>query len=80
MDYEELMEMYKDSDGINSLKDKVDNLVVEVQEVVYNNLLRNFSTTELQMIEKVYGAGFVYRMMPDVMDILESPYDGSTVH
>lgn len=80
MDYEDLMEMYKDSDGINSLKDKVDNLVVEVQEVVYNNLLRNFSTTELQMIEKVYGAGFVYRMMPDVMDILESPYDGSTVH
>ena len=80
MDYDELMELYKDSDGVNNLKDKVDNLVVEVQEVVYNHLLRNFSTTELQMIEKVYGAGFVYRMMPDVMDILESPYDGSTVH
>lgn len=80
MDYDELMELYKDSDGVNNLKDKVDALVVEVQEVVYNHLLRNFSTTELQMIEKVYGAGFVYRMMPDVMDILESPYDGSTVH
>ena len=80
MDYEDLIELYKDSDGINVLKDKVDALVVEVQEVVYNNLLRNFSTEELNMIEKVYGAGFVYRMMPDVMDILESPYDGSTVH
>lgn len=80
MDYEDLIELYKDSDGVNALKDKVDALVVEVQEVVYNNLLRNFSTEELNMIEKVYGAGFVYRMMPDVMDILESPYDGSTVH
>ena len=80
MDYDDLMELYKDSDGVNALKDKVDALVVEVQEVVYNHLLRNFSSTELQMIEKVYGAGFVYRMMPDVMDILESPYDGSTVH
>lgn len=80
MDYEDLIELYKDSDGVNALKDKVDALVVEVQEVVYNNLLRNFSTEELNMIEKVYGAGFVYRMMPDVMDILESPYDGSTIH
>jgi hypothetical protein len=80
MDYEELIELYKDSDGINVIKDKVDALVVEVQEVVYNNLLRNFSPAELRMIESMYGAGFVYRMMPDVMDILEQPYDGSTIH
>jgi len=80
MEYEELLELYKDSDGVNVIKDKVDSLVVEIQEVVYNNLLRNFSPAELRMIESMYGAGFVYRMMPDVMDILEQPYDGSTLH
>ena len=80
MEYEELLELYKDSDGVNIIKDKVDALVVEVQELVYNNLLRNFSPAELRMIESMYGAGFVYRMMPDVMDILEEPYDGSTLH
>jgi len=76
----DLLDLYQDSDTINSLKDKVDGLVVEVQDVVFNHLVRNFTTEELQMVESVYGAGFVYRMMPDVLDILEEPYDGSTVH
>jgi hypothetical protein len=76
----DLFDLYQDSDTINSLKDKVDGLVVEVQDVVFNHLVRNFTTEELQMVENVYGAGFVYRMMPDVLDILEEPYDGSTVH
>jgi hypothetical protein len=76
----DLLDLYQDSDTINSLKDKVDGLVVEVQDVVFNHLVRNFTSEELQMIESVYGAGFVYRMMPDVLDILEEPYDGSTVH
>lgn len=75
-----MIDLMADSDTINSLKDKVDGLVVEVQDTVFNHLLRNFTTDELQMIETVYGAGFVYRMMPDVIDILEEPYDGSTVH
>jgi hypothetical protein len=76
----DLFDLYQDSDTINSLKDKVDGLVVEVQDVVFNHLVRNFTTEELQMVENVYGAGFVYRMLPDVLDILEEPYDGSTVH
>jgi len=75
-----MIDLMADSDTINSLKDKVDGLVVEVQDTVFNHLLKNFTTDELQMIETVYGAGFVYRMMPDVIDILEEPYDGSTVH
>jgi hypothetical protein len=77
---EDLLDLYQDSDTINSLKNKVDGLVVEVQDVVFNHLVRNFTTEELQMVENVYGAGFVYRMLPDVLDILEEPYDGSTVH
>ena len=76
----DILDLYQDSDTINSLKDKVDGLVVEVQDVVFNHLARNFTTEELQMVESVYGAGFVYRMLPDVLDILEEPYDGSTVH
>lgn len=76
----DILDLYKDSDTINSLKTKVDDLVVEVQSTVFDHLARNFTTEELQMIETVYGAGFVYRMMPDVMDILEEPYDGSTIH
>jgi hypothetical protein len=77
---EDILDLYQDSDTINSLKNKVDGLVVEVQDVVFNHLVRNFTTEELQMVENVYGAGFVYRMLPDVLDILEEPYDGSTVH
>lgn len=75
-----MIDLTADSDTINSLKDKVDGLVTEVQDTVFNHLARNFTSEELQMVETVYGAGFVYRMLPDVLDILEEPYDGSTVH
>lgn len=70
---------WTDSD-IERLRDKVDLLAQEVQELVINTLMREFTADELAKIEDMYGTHFTYRMLPDVQWILSQPYLEDTIH
>ena len=70
---------WTDSD-IEKIRDKVDVLAHEVQDLVVDRLMRDFSQNELEKIEEMYGAQFTYRMLPDLQWILSQPYLEDTVH
>ena len=54
---------WTDSD-IEKIRDKVDVLAHEVQDLVVDRLMRDFSQQELEKIEDMYGTQFTYRMFP----------------
>jgi hypothetical protein len=70
---------WTDSD-IEKIRDKVDVLAHEVQDLVVDRLMRDFSQNELEKIEEMYGTHFTYRMLPDLQWILSQPYLEDTVH
>ena len=70
---------WTDSD-IEKIRDKVDVLAHEVQDLVVDRLMRDFSQHELEKIEEMYGAQFTYRMLPDLQWILSQPYLEDTLH
>lgn len=70
---------WTDSD-IEKIRDKVDVLAHEVQDLVVDRLMRDFTQVELEKIEEMYGAQFTYRMLPDLQWILSQPYLEDTVH
>jgi len=68
-----------DSD-IEIIRTKVDDLANDVQKLVIDRLMRDFSYDELSKVEYMYGNHFTYRMLPDVQWVLSQPYLEDTIH
>lgn len=70
---------FTDSD-VESVRLKVDSLAAEVQQLVIDRLMRDFTHEDLLKVEDMYGSHFTYRMLPDVQWILSQPYLEDTIH
>jgi hypothetical protein len=70
---------FTDSD-VESVRLKVDSLATEVQQLVIDRLMRDFTHEELIKVEDIYGSHFTYRMLPDVQWVLSQPYIEDTIH
>lgn len=68
-----------DSD-MENIRMKVDSLATDVQKLVIDRLMRDFSYDELTKVEDMYGNHFTYRMLPDVQWVLSQPYFEDTIH
>lgn len=70
---------FTDSD-VESVRLKVDSLATEVQQLVIDRLMRDFTHEDLLKVEDMYGSHFTYRMLPDVQWVLSQPYLEDTIH
>jgi len=78
-DDEILSEEFEDSEYDYELYAKLQKLLNSIQKLA-GEKLRDFTTEELQMLQKVYGKNLVYGLYMDVAECLALPPSSETIH
>lgn len=79
-DYDELLsDDFEDSEYDYELYAKLQNLLKSIQKLA-GEKLQDFTTEELQMLQKVYGKNLVYGLYVDVAECLALPPSSETIH
>lgn len=72
-------EEFEDSEYDHELFEKLQNLLHSIQKLA-GEKLQDFTTEELQMLQKVYGKTLVYGLYVDVAECLALPPSSETIH